>query len=703
MKRLILSLLTVALLPMTVEAQTNATNITSGGYYRLYSPAKTKTLYADATNNGVSVNQPVSGDNTEVYQLTGSSDNYTILSVGANKYLNGFTNGNKFSISNKNWVTLSETTQTFQVKKNTSARADADKARWIIGYASAAITDDNWFNTNVNNSGQGGILRWKVDAGNSDDVASYFELYPCTEYTLNVTFNDGLSNAGETTISAAYLGYTSTALIATGNKLYVDATSGFSTTHLSISNAMYTASYSISSTTINVTIGLADKSTVISAAHGDATSLLTNASCESATGWTNGAIKASQLHWSGSNKTVFEPSATENNVVSQTMTNMPTGTYTVQVAVRGKVDDYVKLFLNNNSEPVATATLSGGNGQHGTIGKDGLVTAQRVDGPTDNGGWDLLQGTVTLASEGNLEIGVGLHQSGQGHWWQMADVKVLLNADDNNDATYTFKTKASGTYTDISSINKHFYTIGKNALVTNTTNTSSLPNVIVGGTCAKLKLTDGAYNFGTTEAFTATSVTYDRTFTASNASTVCLPFALNATETASLGTFYTLDSYSDNKLRFVETTTTEAYKPYLVVPTGTGITISGSKTIDATPGELTSAGAGASFVGTMTRQTGLKSDDSNTLYGYSSDGTFKKVSTTNAAQINPFRAYISIPVPPSSAPAMLSISLGGTTGIENAVKSEEKKDKSYYDLQGRRVQQPTKGLYIVNGKKVIIK
>ena len=27
----------------------------------------------------------------------------------------------------------------------------------------------------------------------------------------------------------------------------------------------------------------------------------------------------------------------------------------------------------------------------------------------------------------------------------------------------------------------------------------------------------------------------------------------------------------------------------------------------------------------------------------------------------------------------------------------------YYDLQGRRVLYPTKGLYIVNGKKVILK
>ena len=47
---------------------------------------------------------------------------------------------------------------------------------------------------------------------------------------------------------------------------------------------------------------------------------------------------------------------------------------------------------------------------------------------------------------------------------------------------------------------------------------------------------------------------------------------------------------------------------------------------------------------------------------------------------------------------------GGTTGIEtieNSKKSTE--DGVYYDLQGRRVENPTRGIYIVNGKKVVIK
>lgn len=44
-----------------------------------------------------------------------------------------------------------------------------------------------------------------------------------------------------------------------------------------------------------------------------------------------------------------------------------------------------------------------------------------------------------------------------------------------------------------------------------------------------------------------------------------------------------------------------------------------------------------------------------------------------------------------------------TTGISTTLVNNEKIDNNYYDLMGRKVAQPTRGLYIVNGKKVIIK
>ena len=58
----------------------------------------------------------------------------------------------------------------------------------------------------------------------------------------------------------------------------------------------------------------------------------------------------------------------------------------------------------------------------------------------------------------------------------------------------------------------------------------------------------------------------------------------------------------------------------------------------------------------------------------------------------------------AAAPALMFVFADDmqTTGI-NAVKGEGFTVNGYYDLQGRKVANPTKGMYIVNGKKVIVK
>ena len=44
----------------------------------------------------------------------------------------------------------------------------------------------------------------------------------------------------------------------------------------------------------------------------------------------------------------------------------------------------------------------------------------------------------------------------------------------------------------------------------------------------------------------------------------------------------------------------------------------------------------------------------------------------------------------------------GETGVIE-VKTENGKVKTIYDLQGRKIEKPTKGIYIINGKKTFIK
>ena len=67
------------------------------------------------------------------------------------------------------------------------------------------------------------------------------------------------------------------------------------------------------------------------------------------------------------------------------------------------------------------------------------------------------------------------------------------------------------------------------------------------------------------------------------------------------------------------------------------------------------------------------------------------------------KAYLTYPS--SSAPEYFGFDEDATAiiSIENGKLKIENEADEVYDLQGRRVAQPTKGMYIVNGKKVIIK
>ena len=65
------------------------------------------------------------------------------------------------------------------------------------------------------------------------------------------------------------------------------------------------------------------------------------------------------------------------------------------------------------------------------------------------------------------------------------------------------------------------------------------------------------------------------------------------------------------------------------------------------------------------------------------------------------KAYLVLPVGVDARVLAVWFDDGETTGITSTAMQPS--TEQYYDLQGRRVTQPTKGLYIVNGKKVIIK
>lgn len=107
------------------------------------------------------------------------------------------------------------------------------------------------------------------------------------------------------------------------------------------------------------------------------------------------------------------------------------------------------------------------------------------------------------------------------------------------------------------------------------------------------------------------------------------------------------------------------------------------------------------FKGITTKQKLAQIADGNTNYILTIvDETlgFYKVNA-NGSWCAAGTAYLAVPT--QQAPDFIALD-GETTGIAN-VSCETISNNQYYTLDGRYIAQPTKGLYIVNGKKVIIK
>ena len=104
--------------------------------------------------------------------------------------------------------------------------------------------------------------------------------------------------------------------------------------------------------------------------------------------------------------------------------------------------------------------------------------------------------------------------------------------------------------------------------------------------------------------------------------------------------------------------------------------------------------------------SGVKADD-NAGFNYVlvANGTkaeFQRI-VSGTVNVPENKAYLALTSDPGASGARSLDLEGNVTGISKTEDVRSKKDDVYYDLQGRRVLNPTKGLYIVNGKKVIVK
>lgn len=109
----------------------------------------------------------------------------------------------------------------------------------------------------------------------------------------------------------------------------------------------------------------------------------------------------------------------------------------------------------------------------------------------------------------------------------------------------------------------------------------------------------------------------------------------------------------------------------------------------------------------VVEDTPVKSDASNNLYAFSkSKGKFLKIKETGNTMPH-FSAYMKLNSANQAKEFHFVFAEDNfaltTTGIESVENTESDDNAPYYNLSGVRVSKLTKGVYIHNGKKVIIK
>ena len=202
-----------------------------------------------------------------------------------------------------------------------------------------------------------------------------------------------------------------------------------------------------------------------------------------------------------------------------------------------------------------------------------------------------------------------------------------------------------------------------------------------------------------------TTLTYTRTLEAGSYGTSCLPRDITVPEGI---TVYVLSEVTEERITFekADLTTLTAYKPYLLYnATEAPVTL----TIDGVNGnvemargaaDLTTAVTGGSMVGNFQQ---FRVAGTEGYAGIRSTGQLALLSKAGAT-VGSFRAYLTGNVA-SAIKAHASIWIEGEpVGIASLLEGGiDLETGVFYNLAGQRVKNPSRGIYIVNGKKVMLK
>ena len=205
------------------------------------------------------------------------------------------------------------------------------------------------------------------------------------------------------------------------------------------------------------------------------------------------------------------------------------------------------------------------------------------------------------------------------------------------------------------------------------------------------------------------NVTLKRTISANKWNTLVLPFDMTAEQvTTTFGNDVKLARISGLDGTTITCQTADqiyANEPMFI---NVSTAVDGEKTIEGVTivnnnAPSKAAGNGVEFIGSYAPLTNIPfSDNDYNYYFVASNHLYKTASSGTPNTIKGFRAYFKVAAAEASRLTGFVIDDDPTSIID--LRSKTDNGSGYmYDLQGRRVTQPAQGLYIHNGKKVIIK
>lgn len=360
-----------------------------------------------------------------------------------------------------------------------------------------------------------------------------------------------------------------------------------------------------------------------------------------------------------------------------------------------------KLILPNNT-PANVGVYSAWSGYFTVVQTGDMPSSGTIGGIS----WSISNKVLTIAGSGTLAYSGELRESCS--YFGVNEVRVESGITEiANNAFY--QNAASK------------YTFNSNAKISGTSGISEAATLNL----VLADKVDLAKNVNTFD-----KVTLNRTFAAGATGTLILPFDAKAPSGFKL---YTIDSYNNKVLTFAENGNyVVANTPYIYKNDGSSWTPTANNVTLGNFEDMYEFSAdGWTMCGAYQSKTEYNNNaaEASTLWVYTTSegkdgngfGKFKNYA--NSVTVSPYRVFFKgVPYnevfdssntvnsyAPERSLSVEFVDMDGTTSITEIIIDKDgnitsaAQDGVCYDLSGRRVENPTSGIYIVNGKKVFVK